>query len=170
MSRVPPNQSMTLRFKQNIHTILLEVDELQKLSEVRAELLRALIETSPGGKFNGQNIPKNADHIKLGSAIDRNDLSKGYASLTNELDEVSDSGKGKGKATASKAKTGLASIKDCPKGVGLRNGDIVAFKFVDSHDVPGDEDLDIVEEWDVKVKTIEELYKEEDEGNDMDEG
>lgn len=165
----PSSRTWTLRFKHNTRTVLLEVDPLQKLSDVRAELLHALVETNPDGTFNGKEIPKNADHIQLGSANDRNDLSKGYTSLSSDFEQIEESGKGKGKATAGKAKPGSSSAKDCPQGVGLKNGDIVAFKFAGDDGVPGDED-EILEQWDVVVPSIEETYREDDEGVDMDEG
>ncbi|CAK1356996.1 hypothetical protein CB0940_11837 [Cercospora beticola] len=169
MSKVAPSaRTWTLRFKNHTSTILLEVDPLQSLSDVRAELLHALVETSPGGKLNGQEIPQNAKHIKLGIANDRNDLSKGYSSVVGELEEASDTGKGKGKAPVGSAKAD--SLKDCPQGVGMKNGDVVAFKFVGNGGIADESTEDIIEEWDVIVPTIEDTYKEDDEGLAMDEG
>ncbi|KAF2215837.1 hypothetical protein CERZMDRAFT_94226 [Cercospora zeae-maydis SCOH1-5] len=167
MSKITPSaRTWTLRFKNHTSTILLEVDPLQSLADVRRELLHALVETSPGGQLNGLEIPKNAEHIKLGIPNDRNDLGKGYSSVVSEIEEASDTGKGKGKAPISKAKPG--SLKDCPQGVGLKNGDVVAFKFFSDEanaEGPGE---DIIEEWDVIVPSLEDTYKEDDEG--MDEG
>lgn len=172
MSRVIPSaRTWTLRFKNHTSTILLEVDPLQRLGDVREELLHALVETTPGGKLNGHDIPKNADHIQLGIANDRNELSKGYSSIQVELEDVSESGKGKGKAAAGKAKSGFAALKDCPQGVGLKNGDVVAFKFIDAeNELDGEDSEEFVEDWDVVVPTIEDTYREDDEGVGMDEG
>ncbi|KAI5359657.1 hypothetical protein Slin15195_G072870 [Septoria linicola] len=172
MSRVTPSaRTWTLRFKNHTSTVLLEVDPLQRLGAVREELLHALIEATPGGKLNGHDVPKNADYIKLGIANDRNELSKGYSSIEVELEDVNESGKGKGKAAVGKTKSGFAALKDCPQGIGLKNGDVVAFKFIDAdHDIHGEDSEEFVEEWDVVVPTIEDSYREDDEGLGMDEG
>ncbi|EME83064.1 uncharacterized protein MYCFIDRAFT_80627 [Pseudocercospora fijiensis CIRAD86] len=186
MSPVTPNpRTWTLRCKNGRSTILIEVDPLQKMQGVRAELLHAIQETNPSGRFNGQDIPKNPDLIKFGRAIDRNNISLGFVSIDSETAEsgaeTSGKGKGKGKsavgtpASVSKGKASLGAIADCPQGAGFKDRDVVAFKFVADHTAPeaGDAVVDIVEQWDVDVPTIEEMYGEDEvqeEGIDMEEG
>lgn len=163
MQKVTPTpRTWTLRFKQQRTTILLEVDPLQKFSDVRTELLQALEETNPSGKLNGQDIPKNPDHIKLGRAVDRNHLNLGYTSIDKSAEEgAASTGKGKGKSNvAASAKSAAGQLKDCPQGAGFRNGDIVAFKFTDGGD--DEEEDELAERWDVHVPTMEETYGTED--------
>lgn len=181
MSTVTPNpRTWTLRFKHNRTTVLLEVDPLQKLDNVRAELLHALQETHPSGKINGFEVPKNPGDIQLGRAIDRNKLSLGFVTVDSAADEagVEFSGKGKGKsavgtpATVGKSKAGLGAIMDCPQGAGFKNGDVVAFKFAVEDNAQVESD-DIAEKWDVDIPTLEETYGEEEgleEGADLEEG
>ncbi|KXT16773.1 hypothetical protein AC579_5467 [Pseudocercospora musae] len=184
MSAVTPNpRTWTLRCKNGRSTILIEVDPLQKMEGVRSELLHAIQETNPSGKFNGQEIPKNPDHIKFGRAIDRNKLSLGFVSIDSETAEegAEMSGKGKGKsavgtpASVSKGKASLGAIADCPQGAGFKDRDVVAFKFVTDRTAPEvlDASEDILEQWDVDIPTIEEMYGEDEaqeEGIDMEEG
>ncbi|KAK4503748.1 hypothetical protein PRZ48_004663 [Zasmidium cellare] len=175
MPATEPNpRTWTLRFKHHRTTLLIEVDPLQHLSEVRAELLQALNETNPSGELNGQPIPKNPDEIQLGRAVDRNNLTLGYVTIEKEEEGTEVSGKGKGKSTAgSGTKSAAGQMKECPQGAGLRNADVVAFRFSNATD-DGWEIVEGVEKWDVKIPTMEETYGDEDgqqdEGIGMDEG
>lgn len=179
MANVAPNpRTWTLRFKLDRSTILLEVDPLQRMSHVRAELLRAVQETNPTGKIRGHTIPQSPDQIKLGRPVDPNNLGLGFTSIDNdEFEEAAEpTGKGKGKAAVGslatvggKARAGASSLSDCPQGMGFKNGGVIAFKFISDHDAPGDdEDL-----WVVDMPTMENTYGDdenaEDEGLGMDE-
>lgn len=169
----PSPRTWTLRFKQHRSTILLEVDPLQHLSDVRAELLQALNDGNPSGELNGQQIPKNPDEIQLGRAVDRNNLNLGYVTIEKDEEGTEVSGKGKGKSsTASGTKSAAGQMKECPQGAGLRNSDVVAFKFkIGLEDDEGD--IEEAEKWDVKIPTMEETYGDEDgqdEGIGMEEG
>ncbi|CAK3951879.1 Hypothetical predicted protein [Lecanosticta acicola] len=170
MQKVTPTpRTWTLRFKHQRATILLEVDPLQRFSDIRAELLHAIEETNPSGMLNGQEIPRNPDHIKLGRAVDRNNLSLGYTSIGKTLEEEgSSTRKGKGKSAVMAASNSEAGqLKDCPQGAGFRSGDVVAFKF-QSYEEPEDEG-ESAEKWEVTVPTMEETYGAEDEGVGLEE-
>ncbi|KAK5122583.1 hypothetical protein LTR85_003846 [Meristemomyces frigidus] len=182
----------TLRFKHHRSTVLLHVDPLQSLSSVRAELLKAVLQTRPDGTLNGHAIPDSEADVLLARPADINDLSLGWEPLDRDddladaLEEEKSSSKGKGKAGASKTKA--ATITDCPQGAGLRDGGVVAFKFKSQQArVEGDAVIDIDEEgwekldeetlvgkpvpekWDVVVPTLEETYREDGEEGDEDE-
>lgn len=149
-------------------TLLVEVDPVQKLSDVRAELLQAIHDTNPSGELNGLAIPKNPDDIILGRAIERNNLTLGFISITSDLEGGEAQGKGKTAASsATKSVTGF--LKDSPQGAGLRTGDVVAFKFKDNGEGKGEED-ELAEKWDVVIPTMEETYGDEDEGIGSEEG
>ena len=130
-------------------------------------------------------IPGTADEIELARPADINDLSAGWEPLEpkGEKDDAADGGKGKAKAassskTKSKDAAGKNTLKDCPKGAGLRDGGIVAFKFREKDEdedewekVEGGDDAEIVvkekeERWDVVVPSVEETYGEGHEGVD----
>lgn len=121
----------------------------------------------------------------LAKPVDINDLEAGWESLEPKgvIDGVfEDEGAGKGKGKVSMVKNnktaatgGKNALRDCPQGVGLRDGGVVAFKFrvQDAEkdgrvrgDVDGDAVIDIGEEeeenekWDVVVPSLEETYGE----------
>ncbi|KAK4626405.1 hypothetical protein CLAFUW4_04962 [Fulvia fulva] len=172
MQATPRPHTLTLRFKQQRTTILLEVEPLQKLSEIRALLLHAIQQTHQSGNINGQDIPQNSDQVKLGKAVDRHNLKLGFTSLDKELPEEAPTGKGKGKVSATN-KSATSQLKDCPQGVGLKSGDVVAFKFADQDEAAMvDMEGEIVEKWDVSIPTLEEAYGDEggDEGVGLEEG
>jgi hypothetical protein len=174
MTKVKPSpRTWTLRFKLGRTTCLLEVDPLQKLSDVRAELLHALQDTNIDGRVNGRDIPHNPDHIKLGRPVDRNDLSLGYTSIEEELGDGIETKKGKGKSAVGaigRGKSSAESFRNCPQGAGFQNGDVVAFKFVNEDHEAHQED-DIIEQWDVVVPSMEETYGETEQQEDIgDEG
>ncbi|EME46591.1 hypothetical protein DOTSEDRAFT_169284 [Dothistroma septosporum NZE10] len=176
MQATPRPHTLTLRFKQHRTTILLEVEPLQKLSEVRALLLHAVQQTHLAGNLNGHSIPQNPDEIKLGRAVDRHNLKLGFTFIDKGQPEEALTGKGKAKASAT-TKSPTSQVKDCPQGVGLKTGDVVAFKFA-SQDETGevgdaivDMEGDTVEQWDVLIPTVEDTYGDEgaDEGIALDE-
>ncbi|KAK4542852.1 hypothetical protein LTR36_006041 [Oleoguttula mirabilis] len=181
----------TLRFKHHRTTILLHVDPLQSLSSVRAELLKAVQQTCRDGQLNGQSIPDSETDVLLARPVDINDLTAGWEPLDRDddlataLEEEKSSSKGKGKAGISKTKP--AKLTDCPQGAGLRDGGVVAFKFklraqpaaaerdavedsddeewekLDGETLVGEADA---EKWDVVVPTMEETYRDEEEGEE----
>lgn len=190
-SITPTSKTWTLRFKHHRTTVLLHVDPLQRFSSVRAELLKAVQQTHPDGKLNGHAIPDNTDDVLLARPADINDLSMGWEAIGQDNDEdtfVDDSkSKGKGKAgvgAGTKGRPKKDNVVDCPQGVGLRDGGVVAFKFrsgadatvakdeveesvteneegerLDSETLVGDAER---EQWDVVVPTMEESYGEQE--------
>ncbi|KAH9828044.1 hypothetical protein Tdes44962_MAKER02594 [Teratosphaeria destructans] len=180
----PTSKTWTVRFKHHRTTVLLHVDPLQKLSSVRAELLKAVQQTCPNGKLDGHTIPTNEADILLARPSDINNLSLGWDPLQHDPDldaalTEADTGKGKGKASVSAApgKSGKSQVTDSVQGAGLRDGGVVAFKFrsegdggaqaVDEGvDVEDEDRLDgetlvgepVTERWDVVVPSMEEIY------------
>ncbi|SMQ45090.1 unnamed protein product [Zymoseptoria tritici ST99CH_3D7] len=158
VSTKPTPHTWTLRFKHNRSTILLEVDPLQTLLSVRADLLQALQESNPNGELNKQKIPSNPEAIVLGRAVDRNNLKLGFETIKKDTSEPDPKGKGKAAVTGGgKSRTVGADVMDCPQGAGLKNADVVVFKFK-----TGNEDHDVdelqAEEWDVVIPTMEDTY------------
>lgn len=159
-------RTWTLRFKHQRSTILLHVDPLQSLPSVRAELLKAIQQAHPGGKFDGSDIPTSEDEVLLARPADSNNLKAGWEQLgKNDTDLFSDDEKGKGKgAVKSKSRN---AVEDCPQGAGLKDGGIVAFKFkselqVRASNLDGDTLVGEPEKWDVVVPSMEETYGDED--------
>ncbi|EMC99434.1 hypothetical protein BAUCODRAFT_336769 [Baudoinia panamericana UAMH 10762] len=178
---VPTASTWVLRFKHNRTTLFLHCDPLQKLSSIRAELLKAIQQTSPDGKLNGHAIPDHASDILLARPVDINDLTLGWEAIDtgHSEDGMLEDKKGKGKATASAGRGKLSKDAgtDCPQGVGLKDGGVVAFRFrldADASNLNMDEGIDIeedeklvsgmlagesmAEKWDVVVPTMEETY------------
>ena len=174
---------------------MLHVDPLQKLPAVRAELLKAIQQTNPSGHLNGQAIPEDPSEILLARPMDSNNLDLGWEAIERDVDDGLEEalkedakGKGKGKAavgSSASAKKGSSAkdVADCPQGVGLRDGGIVAFKFrsegadavatrdkdegIDVDDEEGGLDGETLvgeerrETWDVVVPTLEDTYGDE---------
>ncbi|KXL50336.1 hypothetical protein M433DRAFT_28959, partial [Acidomyces richmondensis BFW] len=184
----PNSRTWTLHFKHHRTTILLHVDPLQKLSSIRAELLKAIQQTSRDGKLNGHNIPSTESDVLLAKPKDAIDLSQGWEPLAeNDIFSGNEkSGKGKGKITITSAsnRTSKDKLLDCPQGAGLRDGGVVAFKFRSEQeaqmqdakdeaiDVDEDDKLDgetlvgepSMETWDVVVPSLEDAYGEQEVG------
>lgn len=184
----PNPRTWTLRFKLHRTTILLHSDPQQRLSLLRAELLTALQTTHPHGFVEGKGgttygIPESYEDIILAKLRDPNDVRSGWERLIKPNDfgfeDEGVSAKGKGKAGAAAKSAGLGAVSECPQGVGLRDGAVVAFRFVteaekekraagDAADEDVDEiakkglDLEEAEVWDVEIPTIESTYGEED--------
>jgi len=182
----PNPRTWTLRFKLHRTTILLHSDPQQRLSLLRAELLTALQTTHPHGFVEGKsgstyNIPESYEDIILAKLRDQNDVHSGWERLIKPNDfgfeDEAVSAKGKGKAGAAKS-AGKGGVSECPQGVGLRDGAVVAFRFMTeaerqerSAGDEADEDVDEIakagidepaEVWDVEMPTIESTYGEED--------
>ncbi|KAK5109153.1 hypothetical protein LTR62_007515 [Meristemomyces frigidus] len=182
-SITPSPHTWTLRLKHNRSTILLHVDPLQNLHSVRAELLKAVRATNPSGSFHGHTIPQHESDILLARAVDSNDLTLGWESLEKgeeELELVEDR-KGKGKASAVQASKD--KMTDCPQGMGLKDGGVLAFKFrtgddearergdeFEAEDELAGENLvgnEAAEDWDVVVPSMEETYGDVESGEGM---
>lgn len=185
-----------MRFKLHRTTVLLHSDPQQRLSLLKAELLTALQTTHPHGFVEGKNgttypIPENYEDIIFAKLRDPNDPNSGWERLIKPSDkdfgfeDEGASAKGKGKAGAAKGGA-KGTVSECPQGVGLREGAVVAFRFMTkadkekkhARDEEADEDVDEIaknglngsveeEEWDVEMLTIENTYGEEDQHEQM---
>jgi len=89
-------------------------------------------------------IPESPKDIRLGVLVNNNDPSKGWQEL-----ELNDGDKGP---------------KDTPKGQGLKDGTVVAFRFRGEDE---DESMDDVEKFDVEFPPFDDPYEE---AEDMEEG
>ncbi|KAH7092447.1 hypothetical protein FB567DRAFT_545598 [Paraphoma chrysanthemicola] len=167
----PSPLTWTLRLKARKTTVLLHVDPLHTFGTIKTQLLDALRETGIKDPKTNEPIPlpESSSDIQLGRPIDIHDPQQGFGlgeweHPTYESEE--DSGKGKGKAKAStKANggaSGVASVKDCPKGAGLKDGAVLAFRWVGDGIWDGDEDPETVQEegdmWGVQLASFDDAY------------
>ncbi|KAF9732418.1 hypothetical protein PMIN06_007429 [Paraphaeosphaeria minitans] len=176
----PSSQTWTLRFKSHKTTVLLHVDPLQTFPTIKEQLYKALEET--GLKDSDSEpipLPISPSDIELGRPSNPNDPHKGFQLGEWEYPplegEDAEDLKGKGKAKAGRPKksgaVGADSVKDCPKGAGLRDGAVLAFRWKGN----GSQDDDDIEKadgrkadmWGVELASYEDNYGVE---NEMDVG
>lgn len=119
------------------------------MASVKTELLRALKDTHPTGQLSsGVAIPDIPADIVLGKAKDAHDLSNGGWERVYTND-----------ASLSETKKKKVSADDCPKGVGLKDGSVLAYKFKSEELDMEDEGLgmeDEDEKWDVVIASYDE--------------
>ncbi|KAJ4991172.1 hypothetical protein SVAN01_03300 [Stagonosporopsis vannaccii] len=164
----PSPQTWTLRLKSHRTTILLHIDPLQSFASIKSTLLTALTET--GISVNEASpplpLPASASDIQLGRPVDPLDASQGFV-LGEWETPVSDeevaieeegSGKGKGKAAVKGGKGKDADAKDCPKGAGLKDGAVLAFRW--EGDGAQEEGM-----WGVQLASFEDAYGVQNEGD-----
>lgn len=172
----PSPQTWTLRLKSYKTTVLLHVDPLNTFATIKTCLYDALQETGLRNPETGESIPlpSSASDIQLGRPVNINDAHEGFQLGEWEypaVEEEEDSGKGKGKAkaTGKKADGGIANLKDCPKGAGLKDGAVLAFRWAGDGTWDGDEsDMDVdletrktsrgADMWGVKLASFEDAY------------
>ncbi|KAL2350818.1 hypothetical protein BJ546DRAFT_890890 [Cryomyces antarcticus] len=170
MSTNPTPLTWTIRLKQRTRTVLLHADPLQRIDTIKAELLRALKQTSKDGMLYGLAIPEDASDVLLARPNDILDPQSGWTSLDEDEGTKNGKGKGKAKATApstaagNKRKRGTtAGALDCLQGLGLKDNAVLAFKFRQAREDRGgdndDEGLGLEdEEWDVVIPSFEDQY------------
>ncbi|KAH5065722.1 hypothetical protein HBH96_042180 [Parastagonospora nodorum] len=169
---VPSPQTWTLRLKSRKTTVLLHVDPLQTFSAIKAQLYTALSDTGLKDPETGASIPlpDSPSDIQLGRPIDTHDAQQGFQLgewETAAEESGDDGGKGKGKAKAGKS----SGIQDCPKGAGLKDGAVLAFRWAGDGIWDGGEDeveRDIGEGadmWGVKLASFEDAYGVSNEGD-----
>lgn len=186
----PSPLTWTLRFKSHKTTLLIHTDPLNTFSAIKSYLYNALQETGiKDSSGDALSLPDSAEEIQLGRPVDIHDASQGFRLGDWELsvdgeeeeengdaDEVAGKAKGKGKAKAGSA-SGSSSAKkmngstksgdtakNCPKGAGLKDGAVLAFRW------DGDGVWDGVESaegkmWGVKLASFEDAYGVENEGD-----
>lgn len=178
----PSSQTWTLRLKSHKTTVLLHVDPLQTFTSIKEQLYKALEDTglkSDGDSLEQISLPPSPADIELGRPVNTNDPHKGFQLGEWEYSpleaEDGDDPKGKGKAKAGRPKksdtVGADSVKDCPKGAGLRDGAVLAFRWKDNGSLE-EEDIEKADGrkanmWGVKLASYEDNYGVE---NEMDVG
>jgi hypothetical protein len=176
----PSAQTWTLRLKSHKTTVLLHVDPLQTFSTIKEQLYTALEETGlKNGHSEPVSLPPSPADIELGRPSNTNDPHKGFQLGEWEYspleEEEGEDPKGKGKAKAGRPKksgtVGADSVSDCPKGAGLRDGAVLAFRWK-GNGSQEDDDIESadgrkVDMWGVKLASYEDNYGVE---NEMDVG
>ncbi|KAF2027743.1 hypothetical protein EK21DRAFT_71296 [Setomelanomma holmii] len=165
----PSPQTWTLRLKARKVTVLLHIDSLQTFSSIKAQLLHALNETGIKDPKTNEplSLPESPSAIQFGHPVDVHDPQQGFQLgeweyPPNESEE--DGGKGKGKANqkSNGGVSGVASVKDCPKGAGLKDGAVLAFRWVGDGIWDGDEDADMQQDeantWGVQLASFDDAY------------
>lgn len=176
----PSPQTWTLRLKSHKTTVLLHVDPLNTFDTIKSFLYDALQQTELRHSETSQPIPlpSSPSDIQLGRPININDAHEGFKLgeweySPAEDEEEQSKGKGKGKAAAaSSSKVDAANVKNCPKGAGLKDGAVLAFRWVGDGNWEGDdEDGDVAEKakagdmWGVKLASFEDAYGVENEAD-----
>lgn len=178
----PSPQTWTLRLKSRKTTVLLHVDPLHTFSTIKTFLYEALSETGIKDPETEESIPlpSSPSDIQLARPVNINDAQEGFqiGEWEHPASEEDESGKGKGKAKAVKktnggATAGTASVKDCPKGAGLKDGAVLAFRWAGDGTWDGDdEDMDVedgrrsakgADMWGVKLASFDDVYGVENE-------
>jgi hypothetical protein len=169
----PSPQTWTLRLKSRKTTVLLHVDPLQTFSSIKSHLYNALKETGHKDPETHQSIPlpDSPEDIQLARPVDVHDAQQGFQLGEWELradESEEDSGKGKGKAKAGKNPndtTVLKSGKECPKGAGLKDGAVLAFRWAGDGTWDGNDDADTDQDltessnmWGVKLASFDDAY------------
>ena len=141
----------TLRFKQHKSTVLLFVEQNQLFTSIKADLLEAL-KKSGHTELNGQVIPTDPEDVVFGVPVDKNDIAKGWVGLDIPDQEEEDDAENRKKAGR---ENGVLNAS--PLGAGLKDGAMLAFKFL-SEDAKMDGDgLDLDDSnWDVIIPSYEE--------------
>ena len=162
----PTPQTWTLRFKSHRTTVLLHIDPLHTFSAIKASLYTVLRETGIQETEHGPSIdlPASPEDIQLGRPVDPLDPSQGFAlgewetPASDSEVAIEDEGKGKGKAVKGKKSAGVDNVKDCPKGAGLKDGAVLAFRW------EGDGTTDDAS-WGVQIASFEDAYGVQNEGD-----
>jgi len=185
----PSPQTWTIRLKSRKTTVLLHTNPLETFSSIKHQLYTALSDTTLKDPDTGDTIPlpSSASDIQLGRPVNPHDASRGFAlgeweyDTPDALEEGAADVKGKGKAVAGKGKSKrdgeggvLEGVKGCPKGAGLRDGAVLAFRWRGDGIWDGDEDVDMEEGaaggkkadmWGVRIASFEDSYGVENEGD-----
>ena len=133
----------TLRFKQHKTTILLFVQQSQSFDSIKHDLLEAIKATGIQD-VNGNSLPSDPQDIEFGVPRDKNDPSKGWVALKiPEFEDGDTKGKGVKKGSV---------LNESPLGAGLKDGAMLAFKFVKGTEEEG---MDLDGEWDVIIPSYD---------------
>ena len=127
----------TLRFKNGKHTIFLLAEPLTPFTALKTELLATLRERHPAGLSSSNSteslpIPDSIHEVLLGVPVDTYEPSKGWVEITTD-----------------------GSIKESPKSLGLKDGSMIAFAFIEGEG--GEETV----EFHVEFSSYEDQYPED---------
>lgn len=175
----PSPQTWTLRLKSHKTTVLLHVDPLNTFDTIKSSLYSALQETELRHPDTGESIPlpASSSDIQLGRPININDAHEGFKlgewEYSGLEEEEEPKGKGKGKAGSGPGgKAAAANIKQCPKGAGLKDGAVLAFRWVGDGNWEGDDEDEeearagrAGDMWGVKLASFEDAYGVENEAD-----
>ncbi|KAG7007005.1 hypothetical protein G7Y79_00012g033410 [Physcia stellaris] len=157
----PSSSQHTLRFKSHRTTILLLVTPTDPFTTIKSALLSSLRATGLQSlplQDRSAPIPNSPDDVILGVPVDRNDYSKGWVDLLiPEADHDENGDEDGGGGGGGKVKKGSV-LNESPLGAGLRDGDVIAFRFRGEGEREGEK----TEEWDVVIPSYEEEDAEEE--------
>ncbi|KAH6639253.1 hypothetical protein C7974DRAFT_461489 [Boeremia exigua] len=160
----PTPQTWTLRLKHARTTLFLHIDPLLPFSAIKTALYDALTETASDDLSSPASaLPPSAEALQLGRPVDPLDASRGFVLGEWEVDDSLDAttlesdsevqpknGKGKGKAKVN------SKPSDCPKGAGLRDNAVLAYRWEGGAADEG---------WEVEVASFEDAYGAVNEGD-----
>ncbi|CAF9918684.1 MAG: hypothetical protein HETSPECPRED_003832 [Heterodermia speciosa] len=150
--KTDPSQ-WTLRFKYHRTTIILLVAPTASFSTIKSSLLTSIRATGLTSiPPDPSPIPTSPDDVILGLPLDRNELDKGWIDLLIPEEDSTDTSGGQGAGKGKKEKgTGVRKgsvLNESPLGAGLRDGDVVAFRWRKERGEEG--------EWDVVIPSFDE--------------
>jgi hypothetical protein len=175
MAAVTPSpQTWTFRLKSHKTTVLLHVDPLSTFSNIK-ELLYTALKESHLKDENGVEIPlpPSPSDIQLGRPVSINDPQSGFMLGEWEeqdvegADDAEENSKGKGKQNGD-AKP-FDALKQCPKGAGLRDNAVLAFRFKGDATAWGNDGVAMADDepdmWGVKIASYEDSYGVDNQGD-----
>ncbi|KAF1816240.1 hypothetical protein P152DRAFT_454499 [Eremomyces bilateralis CBS 781.70] len=154
----PNPGTWTFRLKYHMTTVLLHVDPLENLSSVKAELLKALQETTPTEELNGKPLPEGPEQFRLAQPNNINDPLSGWTQIDpNPFEDEGDGSRGRRK--------GKTAAGQSVKAMGLQDNAVLAFQWGEKDKNIDDGDMDVEEEeWDVVIPSSEDVFDDENEG------
>jgi hypothetical protein len=125
----PGPQTWTIRLKHHKTTVLVHVDPLQTLLQLKTELLAILNESFPTG-LHGYNLPTSPNDIRLAKLIDPLDMSRGWDTIddTSTTDELEDPFN-IDEDDVPKPKTKKMLESENLKAYGIKDNAVLAFRF-----------------------------------------
>ena len=133
----PTPSTWTLKFKRDKITVVLFVQPDQSFASIKQAFLEAL-EARKITRFEDQAVPKSSNEIMFAKLRTVNDTESGWESLT----PPSQGGDPSETRGSNKRKLSGGGRLDCPVGLGLKDGAILAFKFGNPSEMDEDDEED----------------------------